>query len=375
VGICTQDPKLREFFGGSADKVVNLMTLLAEDVREYLAALGFERLSDIIGRSDLLYQSNQGDPRLDALDLNSVLTRVDANTQPVINEAGSRNPVSDTLDQAILQDASPLLERGEALDLSCPVANTQRTVGARLSSLITQRFGMTGLPENQLTLHLYGSAGQSFGAFAIQGMKLVLYGDTNDYTGKGLSGGTLVVRPPKGSGLATQNNTIIGNTVLYGATGGKLYAAGQAGERFAVRNSGADVVIEGCGANGCEYMTGGTAVILGDFGYNLAAGMTGGMAYVYDPENMLPARINDTHVLYQDIQVQYYEDALYELIGAHVRETGSSFGQYLLDHWQASKEHFRQIIPREQANTLATSTAHDSNLQPAAYQVVPGKPG
>jgi glutamate synthase (NADPH/NADH) large chain len=343
------------------------MTFLAEDVREYLAALGFERLSDIIGRSDLLYQCSQGDSRLDALDLSSVLASVDAGTKPVINEGGSRNPVSDTLDQAILQDAAPLLERGEAIALSCPVANTQRTVGARLASLITQRFGMTGLPENQLTLHLHGSAGQSFGAFAVQGMKLVVYGDTNDYTGKGLSGGTLVVRPPKESGLATQDHTIIGNTVLYGATAGKLFAAGQAGERFAVRNSGADVVVEGCGANGCEYMTGGTAVILGDFGYNLAAGMTGGMAYVYDPDDVLPAHINDTHVLYQDIQVQYYEDALYELIGAHVRETGSSFGQYLLDHWKASREHFRQIIPREQAELLATSTEPDSNLQPATH--------
>ena len=186
----------------------------------------------------------------------------------------------------------PLFERGEKMQLTYNVRNTHRAIGTRLSSQIVRKFGMTGLQPGHVTVRLRGSAGQSLGAFAVQGLKLEVFGDANDYVGKGLSGGTIVVRPMTASPLVASDNTIIGNTVLYGATAGKLFAAGQAGERFAVRNSGADAVVEGCGSNGCEYMTGGTAVILGAVGENFAAGMTGGMAFVYDEAGDFPRDVN-----------------------------------------------------------------------------------
>src|SRR3546814_550909 len=192
----------------------------------------------------------------------------------------------------MIADARPLFEDGEKMQLQYNTRNVHRAIGTKFSSKITRRFGMFGLKPNHVTVRLRGSAGQSLGAFAVQGLKLEVLGDANDYVGKGLSGGTIVVRPMPSSPLVTSENTIIGNTVLYGATAGKLFAAGQAGERFAVRNSGAEVVIEGCGSNGCEYMTGGIAVILGKVGDNLAAGMTGGMAFVYDATDYFPPRVN-----------------------------------------------------------------------------------
>ena len=196
-----------------------------------------------------------------------------------------RNEVAETLDAQMIADAAPVFERGEKMQLQYSVRNTHRTVGTKLSSRIVRQFGMSSLAPGHITVRLRGSAGQSLGAFAVQGLKLEVFGDANDYVGKGLSGAEIVVRPPPSSTLASQDNTIIGNTCLYGATAGKLFAAGQAGERFAVRNSGADAVVEGCGSNGCEYMTGGRVVILGAVGDNFGAGFTGGMAFVYDPED------------------------------------------------------------------------------------------
>ncbi len=279
VGVCTQDPRLRAKFEGTPEQVVNLFNFLAEEVREYLAKLGARSLNEIVGRTDLLMQVSRGAAHLDDLDLNPLLTQPDAGEFGRICTLQGRNEVPDTLDAQMVTDAKRVFEDGEKMQLTYTVRNIQRAIGTRLSAHIVRRFGMDGLKPGHLTVRLRGSAGQSLGAFAVQGVKLEVFGDANDYVGKGLSGGTIVVRPMTSSPLISNRNTIIGNTVLYGATSGKLFAAGEAGERFAVRNSGALAVVEGCGSNGCEYMTGGVAVILGKVGDNFAAGMTGGMAY------------------------------------------------------------------------------------------------
>ncbi|MDE1152098.1 MAG: glutamate synthase large subunit [Micavibrio sp.] len=361
VGICTQDEKLREFFTGTPEKVINLFSFIAEEVREILAQLGYTTLNDVIGRTELLRQTSLGAAHLDDLDLNSILAQANADGRPMTCTLEGRNPVADTLDIQIIEDAKTLFTSSEKIELTYPVENTHRAVGTRLSSLITRQPGAEMLPPDHITVTLQGSAGQSLGAFAVQGIKLVVEGDANDYVGKGLSGGTIVVRPPAGSRLSTRDNTIIGNTVLYGATSGKLFAAGQAGERFAVRNSGAKVVIEGCGSNGCEYMTGGIAVILGATGPNFGAGMTGGMAYLYDPDNKLDARLNKESIISQPISIAYYEAELKILLEEHLRETRSPHAAAILNSWETSVHHFRQIIPNEMTTRLTISPFANSD--------------
>jgi glutamate synthase (NADPH/NADH) large chain len=244
------------------------------------------------------------------------------------------------------------MRTGERMQLAYNIRNTQRAIGTKLSSLITRKYGMSGLKSGHITVRLRGSAGQSLGAFAVQGLKLEVFGDANDYVGKGLSGGMIVIRPPASSALVTQDNVIIGNTVLYGATAGKLFAAGQAGERFAVRNSGAEAVVEGCGANGCEYMTGGTVVILGPVGDNFAAGMTGGMAFVYDEAGDLGTFINDDSVLWQRIATQHWEGVARALVDQHHRATGSRYAERILRDWDLEMPKFWQIVPREIVSLL-----------------------
>ncbi len=282
VGVCTQDETLREKFEGTPEKVINLFSFIAEDVRNILASLGVRTLNEIIGRTDLLHQVSRGADYLDDLDLNPLLAQADPGPHARYCTREGRNEVPDTLDAQMIADARPLFEHGEKMQLHYNVQNTHRAIGTAISSRIVRRFGQSSLAPGHLTVRLRGSAGQSLGAFAVRGLKLDVIGDANDYVGKGLSGATIVVRQPPSSQLASNHNAIIGNTVLYGATAGALYAAGQAGERFAVRNSGATAVVEGCGSNGCEYMTGGTVVVLGPVGDNFGAGFTGGMAFVYD---------------------------------------------------------------------------------------------
>ncbi|WP_020590791.1 glutamate synthase large subunit [Kiloniella laminariae] len=365
VGVCTQDDDLRARFAGTPEKVVNLFSFIAEEVREILASLGFKTLNEIIGRTDLLKQVSRGAPHLDDLDLNPLLALADAGDSERYCTAVERNPVPDSLDAQIIEDAKPFFDVGEKMQLLYNVRNTHRAVGTRLASMITRRFGMKGLQPDHITVRMRGSAGQSLGAFAVQGMKLEVFGDANDYVGKGLSGGTIVVRPLASSKLQTQDNTIIGNTVLYGATAGKLLAAGQAGERFAVRNSGADVVVEGCGSNGCEYMTGGTAVILGDVGLNFGAGMSGGMAFVYDPNRLLPKRINSDTVIYQQIETEHWEGVLLDLMREHQQETGSVYTERLLNDWQRIKGDFWQVIPKEMLARLAHPASVETELKTA----------
>ena len=299
VGVCTQDSELRERFSRSPEKVVIFFSFIAEEVREIFAGLGFRNLNEVIGRSDLLRQVSRGAAHLDDLDLNPLLAQADSGQHARYCTLEGRNEVPETLDAQMIQDARQLFDDGEKMQLQYNIRNTHRAIGTKLSSKITRKFGMFGLKPGHITVRLRGSAGQSLGAFAVQGLKLEVFGDANDYVGKGLSGGTIVVRPLPSSPLSTNENVIIGNTVLYGATAGKLFAAGQVGERFAVRNSGATAVVEGCGSNGCEYMTAGTAVILGAVGDNFAAGMTGGMAFVYDETGAFPMYVNGESVVWQ----------------------------------------------------------------------------
>jgi glutamate synthase (NADPH/NADH) large chain len=363
VGVCTQDEALRAKFTGNADKVVNLITFYAQEVREILASIGARSLDEVIGRADLLTQVSRGSAHLDDLDLNPMLITVDGAQHQRYDRLKPRNEVPDTLDAEIVRDAQRFLNDGEKMQLHYAVQNTHRTVGTRVSSHIVRKFGMrNSLQPDHLTVKLTGSAGQSLGAFAAPGLKIEVSGDANDYVGKGLSGGTIVVRPSMASPLVAAENTIIGNTVLYGATDGYLFAAGRAGERFAVRNSGAKVVIEGCGSNGCEYMTGGVAVILGDIGANFAAGMTGGMAYLYDPQGRAPTLVNGETLVSCAVTEPHWEAELKGLIERHVAETSSRRGQDILQYWDRERAHFIQLCPKEMLNKLA----HPLGMTPEA---------
>ena len=366
VGVCTQDEGLREKFTGSADKVVNLITFYAQEVREILAQIGARSLDEVIGRADLLSQVSRGSAHLDDLDLNPMLIRVDGSDDIEYNRDRERNAVPDTLDAEIVRDAARFLEDGEKMQLEYAVQNTHRTVGTRTSSHIVKAFGMRNkLQPDHLTVKLKGSAGQSLGAFGAPGLKLEVSGDANDYVGKGLSGATIVVRPPMASPIIASENTIIGNTVLYGATDGYLFAAGRAGERFAVRNSGAKVVVEGCGSNGCEYMTGGVAVILGEIGANFGAGMTGGMAYLYDPDGKAEEMMNLETLVTVPVEVGHWRVQLEELIERHLEETGSVKAADILQHWEVELPNFVQVCPKEMLNKLPHPISRDQGAIPA----------
>jgi len=354
VGVCTQRDDLRAKFEGTPEKVVQLFTHLAEEVREILAGLGFSSLQEVIGRTDLLTQVSRGDAALDDLDLNPILVQVDSG----MAESGSprdraRTDVPDTLDALMVRDASTALQYGSKMQLSYNVENTQRAIGTRLSSHIVRKFGMTGLREGHISVRLRGTAGQSLGAFAIQGLQLEVIGDANDYVGKGLSGGTIVVRPSAAASFVAHENTIIGNTVLYGATSGKLFAAGQAGERLCVRNSGATAVVEGAGTNACEYMTGGRVVILGEIGDNFGAGMTGGMAFLYDPDGTAYERINPDSLQIVRIRSSHWEAELRGLVETHAKATDSALAARLLNEWDVEIDKFWHVVPSEIIPLLA----------------------
>jgi glutamate synthase (NADPH/NADH) large chain len=301
----------------------------------------------------LLRQVSRGAEHLDDLDLNPILAKVDAADSERRFSLGTwRNSVPDSLDAQIIKDAAAVFTRGEKMQLTYSVRNTHRAVGTRLSSEITAKFGMAKLADGHVTVRLRGSAGQSLGAFLCKGITLEVFGDANDYVGKGLSGGIIAVRPVVSSPLASNENTIIGNTVLYGATAGSLFAAGRAGERFAVRNSGANVVVEGCGANGCEYMTGGVAVILGRVGANFGAGMTGGMAFVYDEDGGFAGKANPDSIVWQRLSSTHWEAVLHNLVRAHAEATDSKWARGLLDDWERARGRFWQIVPKEMLGRL-----------------------
>jgi len=364
VGVCTQDEDLRKKFTGTPDKVVNLFTFIAQEVREILAGLGFKTLNEIIGRTDLLKQISRGKSNLDDLDLSPLLVQADPGENKRYCVTHSINEVPPTLDEKIYEDIKNSIGK-DKLESSYEIKNTHRAVGARLSHYIFKKFGKEDIKENTVEINLSGSAGQSLGAFGIKGLKLNVIGDANDYVGKGLSGATIVIKPPLDSNLIAKDNTIIGNTVLYGATSGKLFAAGQSGERFAVRNSGVEAVVEGCDSNGCEYMTGGTVVILGKVGDNFGAGMTGGMAFIYDPTDEFEKYVNPESVIWQKIETKYWTEYLKNMIVQHYEETNSSLAKRILNDFELEKNNFKQICPIEMLDKLEQPITTKSSVKAA----------
>jgi glutamate synthase (NADPH/NADH) large chain len=363
VGVCTQDDKLREKFTGTPDKIVNLFTFIASEVREILAELGFKSLNEIIGRTDLLMQVNKASPNLDDLDLNPLFVQADPGNNKRYCENSSINKVPDTLDQEIWPEIEKSLDNSEKIEKEFLIKNTNRAVGTRISHHLYMKYGYEKLEENFLELKFKGSAGQSFGAFTSKGLKLILKGDANDYVGKGLSGSTISIKLSDESNLVSNENTIIGNTVLYGATSGKLFAAGQAGDRFAVRNSGATAVVEGCDSNGCEYMTGGTVVILGEVGDNFAAGMTGGMAFIYDKDKEFEKKVNPESVVWQNLETDYWKNFLKGLVSEHVIETGSDLSKKIIDNFDEELNNFVQVCPKEMLDKLSNPISLKSNIK------------
>lgn len=365
VGICTQDEELRKKFEGNVERIIHLFTFMAEEVREILAKLGVRSLEEVIGRPEFLHQINHGGEDMDTIDLGPLLVQPDQGNYPRTNTMRTRNEVADALDVQMIEDAHDALQRQEKIELSYTVNNTSRTIGARLSSMMVKRFDLATLQEDHITVRLRGSAGQSLGAFGVRGLKIEVRGDANDYVGKGLSGATIIVRPKPSSTLITHTNTIIGNTCLYGATSGTLYASGRAGERFAVRNSGATAVIEGCGTNGCEYMTGGTVIVLGDIGHNFGAGMSGGMAFIHDPKGLVPSRINPEMIVSQRLASSYWEQQVQDHLTRYIQHTHSRHAENILINWQWERELFWQITPKEMLSRLShplTDTNYDERV-------------
>ncbi|QBX38365.1 glutamate synthase large subunit [Brevundimonas sp. S30B] len=338
VGVCVQDERLRAMFTGTPEKVVNLFSFIAEETREQLASLGLRSLDEAVGRTDLLRQVSRGDAHLDDLDLNPLLVRVGEDESRSIEPP--YNAVPDTLDARVVGDAARFLNGLEKMSLTYAVANTQRAIGARISSHIVRRHG-SDLSPGRLTLKLRGAAGQSLGAWCVAGLRIELDGEANDYVGKGLSGADLIVRPT----VWAAGEALIGNACLYGATSGTLLAAGAAGERFAVRNSGATAVIEGCGAHGCEYMTGGTVVVLGETGWNFGAGMSGGEAFIHDPQRTARLRFSDESVMSQRVMGEA-EGRLRRLVALHAEESGSPLARRLLETWSEAVAQFHHVLPR-----------------------------
>ncbi|WP_290819321.1 glutamate synthase large subunit [Halovivax sp.] len=344
VGIATQRGDLRERFPGEPDHVVNYMTFLARDLRERMAELGFRTVEEMVGRVDVLSQREDLEhPKARTVDLSAVLAEPAGDVRTKVREQD--HELDDQLDRGLLADAAPAIEDGEPVSLSAAVSNVDRSVGAMLSNRVTSRYGEAGLPEHAIDVDLEGIAGQSFGAFLASGVSLHLTGVANDYVGKGLSGGTVTVRAPETAAYDPAENVAIGNVALYGATGGECYVEGVAGERFAVRNSGAKAVVEGVGDHGCEYMTGGVVAVLGDTGTNFAAGMSGGVAYVYDPEGDFPDRANAELVTLYDELEEADEAMLRRLVENHVVYTGSERAGSLLETWEAAVDRFVKVMP------------------------------
>ena len=308
-------------------------------------------------------QVNKASPNLDDLDLNPLFVQADPGNNKRYCESLEINKVPETLDQEIWPEIEKSLDNSEKVEKEFIIKNTNRAVGTRISHHLYKKYGYEKLDENFLTLNFKGSAGQSFGAFSSKGLKLNLKGDANDYVGKGLSGATISIKLSDESNLISNENTIIGNTVLYGATSGKLFAAGQAGDRFAVRNSGATTVIEGCDSNGCEYMTGGTVVILGNVGDNFAAGMTGGMAFIYDKSNEFEKKVNPDSVVWQNVETDYWTSYLKELVLEHSRETGSSISKDLFENFEVEIKNFVQVCPKEMINKLKNPITFKSKIK------------
>ena len=360
VGVATQNPDLRARFTGKAEHVVNFFEFIAQDVREWLAAIGARRLDEVIGRSDLL----ELDPgvahwKTRGLDLAPLLHDPVPADRPRRHLRAQDHGLDTALDRELIATCADAVRNGTPVSATLPIRNVHRTVGTMLGSMVTRRHGGAGLPDDTIVLNFTGSAGQSFGAFLPRGITLRLEGDANDHVGKGLSGGRIIVRPPRGATFVAEHQIIAGNVLLYGATGGELFARGIVGERFAVRNSGAIAVVEGVGDHGCEYMTGGRVVVLGPVGRNFAAGMSGGIAFVHDPGATVAARVNRDLV---DLDGLDLHDAefLSDIVARHLAETGSTIARRVLDGWEVEAQHFVRVLPRDYKRVLETERAATS---------------
>ena len=352
VGVATQDPELRKHFRGHYEYVVNYFTFLAQEVREYLAEMGFTRLEDIIGRTDLIeIQQAPSEKKSSLLDFSRLLHRVD-NGAAIHHVMEQKHDIAHVKDVTILAAARDAIENGKEISLEYTIANTDRSVGAMLAGAVAKKYGQAGLPEQTIHIKFKGSAGQSFGAFLTHGISFKLEGEANDYLGKGLSGGRIAVLPPVRSNFDAEKNTIAGNTLLYGATDGEVYINGRVGERFAVRNSGVTAVVEGVGDHCCEYMTGGRVVVLGETGRNFAAGMSGGVAYVWNKNHNFDYFCNMEMVELSLIEEASYRKELHELIRQHYLYTGSKLARTILDNWNHYVDEFIQVVPIEYKRVL-----------------------
>ena len=354
VGVATQDPTLRQHFNGKPEYLVNYFTFIATEVRELLAELGFERFDDIIGKPDLLsinHEIQHWKPR--TVDVSSILylpAEAEINSRRFIISKESK--IDQVMDRELLQVCIPAIEKKEQIKIERTIRNTDRAIGAMLSGRITEKLGPEGLPDDTIHLTCKGSAGQSFGAFLAKGITLKLEGDANDYLGKGLSGGRIIVVPPEGSEFPAEKNIIVGNTILYGATSGEVFIRGIAGERFCVRNSGAIAVVEGVGDHCCEYMTGGRVVILGTTGRNFAAGMSGGIAYVYNDNGNFDYYCNMGMVELSLVEDLAEIKELKELILKHYEYTGSKRAKDILEQWDNHLSRFIKVVPYEYMKVL-----------------------
>jgi len=347
-GVATQNPELRKRFAGKPEYVINFMYFIANELREYMSKLGVKTVDELVGRTDLLRKKDNLNAREEKVDLSLILNHDFAGETVHYNEKSLYDfKLSETVDEKILiKKFNKALRTGEPKTIEIDIKNTDRSLGTALGSEITVKYGNT-LADDTYKVVCNGSGGQSFGAFIPNGLTLELKGDSNDYFGKGLSGGKLVVYPPEHSQFKAEENIIVGNVALYGATSGKAFINGVAGERFCVRNSGAVAVVEGVGEHGCEYMTGGTVVILGRTGNNFAAGMSGGVAYVLDEHHHLYKRLNKELVECSEISSQEDIDILRNLISEHVSATGSEKAENILTHFEEYLPKFKKIIPHD----------------------------
>ena len=365
VGVATQDPKLRKLFSGSADYLVNFFNFIAQEVREHMAELGFRTVDEMIGRSDRLEMNDAiSFWKAKGMDFSKILYRPPT-TGPVRCMTRQDHELSNALDLTLLPQVKPALESGKAVTVSHAIRNVNRTVGTMIAGQVAKKYGHAGLPDDTITLSFTGSAGQSFGAWAAKGMTLALEGESNDYLGKGLSGGRIIVKPFRNAGYEASENIIAGNVLLYGATAGEVYLNGAVGERFAIRNSGAIAVVEGVGDHGCEYMTGGRVVVLGRTGVNFGAGMSGGLAYVYDESRNFDARCNLDMVDLELVVGERDKAELKGLLEKHLKYTGSAKAKLILADWDDHLPYFIKVFPMEYRRVLGQMMREDEATERA----------
>jgi len=365
VGIATQDPVLRKKFSGKPEYVVNYLFMVAEEAREIMADLGISNINDLIGRTDLLESRDAIDHwKSDGLDLTPILEPTNSsNREDNYCTVKQEHGLEKAIDNKLIELSQPAIHHGSTVTLEMPIVNTNRAVGTMLSHYVVKTWGERSLPINTINIKFNGSAGQSFGAFLARGITLELEGDSNDYVGKGLSGGRVIIYPPEESSFVAEDNILIGNVALYGATAGRAFFRGVAAERFCVRNSGAKAVVEGVGDHGCEYMTGGRAVILGPTGRNFAAGMSGGIAYVWDIDGKFKSKCNLNTVDLDPVEDENDLIELRELVEMHKQLTNSAQAEKVLDLWPDVLSEFVKVMPTDYKRVLAERKKHDEESE------------